>query len=154
AERPAELRAAAPGMTVFDAVDARVPAIVVPLPRVKRIQNGDRFTVLADPGSLARAIIVVLDRDALRTQLIEPLLAKYFGDPRSSEYLVSIVRRDDPAQIVFSSSSGAGIVDARSADVTTGLFDLRLDELNRLASPGPGRGGAIVHERMTFAIVR
>src|SRR5437588_668322 len=89
---------------------------------------------------------------ALRTQLVEPLVARYFGDARSSEYVVSIVRRDDPAEIVFASGGNApgapgapAVVDARSADVTTGLFDVRLKELNRLAAPGPGRGSAALH---------
>ena len=161
-ERPANLRTAAPGTEVFEAIDARVPALVVPAPRVRRIQDGHRFTIITDPSAISRAIVIVLDRDALRTQLVEPLVARYFGDARSSEYVVSIVRRDDPAEIVFASAGGnapgapgaPAVVDARSADVTTGLFDVRLNELNRLAAPGRGRGAAALHERMAITIVR
>ena len=58
-------------------------------------------------------------------------MAKHFGDRGSSEYLVSVVRRDDAATAVY--NSGDATVDGASADVTTGLFDLRMDELNRLA---------------------
>jgi signal transduction histidine kinase len=157
-ERPANLGTAAPGTTVFEAIDARVPALVVPAPRVRRIQDSRRFTIIADPSAIWRAIVIVLDRDALRTQLVEPLVGKYFGDTRSSEYFVSIVRRDDPAEIVFASAGantpGApAVVDASSADVTTGLFALRLDEMNRLAVPGPGSGPAALHERMAITIV-
>ena len=157
-ERPASFRTAAPGVTVFEAIDARVPALVVPAPRVRRIQNGHRFTIITDPSAISRAIVLVLDRDALRTALVEPLVTKYFGDVRSSEYVVSIVRRDDPAEIVFQATDANGsgapaVVDARSADVTAGLFDLRLDELNRLAMPGP-RAAAALHERMAITIVR
>src|SRR5438093_407562 len=160
-ERPANLRTAAPGTEVFEAIDARVPALVVPAPRVRRIQDGHRFTIITDPSAISRAIVIVLDRDALRTQLVEPLVARYFGDARSSEYVVSIVRRDDPAEIVFASGGNApgapgapAVVDARSADVTTGLFDVRLNELNRLAAPGPGRRAAALHERTAIPTVR
>jgi signal transduction histidine kinase len=69
---------------------------------------------------------------------------------------VTIVRRDDPADIVFRSgeanASAAVIDDARGADVTTALFDVRLDELNQLAVPDSGRGA--LRERMTITFVR
>src|SRR6185295_15324159 len=82
----------------------------------------------------------------------------YFGDRVSSDYVVSIVRRDEPATVVYNSSGAT--IDAASADVTTGLFDLRMDELNRLAGARggvpPGFGGArfLTSERLAITIVR
>ena len=49
---------------------------------------------MPDPCGAARALIVWLDADRLRQQLLEPLVAKYFGAGDESEYLVSIVQRD------------------------------------------------------------
>ena len=42
----------------------------------------------------ARAFIVWLDAERLRQQLLEPLVAKYFGAGEESEYLVTIVQRE------------------------------------------------------------
>ena len=81
-----------------DAVDAAVPALIIPLPFVKRLDHGNgHFAVLPDPAGAARAIIVWLDADRLRRQLLEPLVARYFGSGEASEYLVSIVQRDPPS---------------------------------------------------------
>ena len=102
------------------------------------------FAVLPEPGAAARAIIVWLDADRLRQQLLEPLVAKYFGTGDASEYLVSIVQRDEPSQVVYASATDPA-VDERSADVSTGMFDLRMDEMTRLTDlvrggPAPGVG--------------
>ena len=45
--------------------------------------------MVPDPAGTARAVIVWLDADRLRQQLLEPLVAKYFGAGDASEYLVS-----------------------------------------------------------------
>src|SRR5207244_5694615 len=87
-------------------------------------------------------------------QLLRPLVTKYFGSGNSSEYLVSIVQRDDPARVVLSSSNGAS-VDERSADVTTGMFDLRMDEVARITGTLVPRRLAIGGgDRMAITSVR
>jgi signal transduction histidine kinase len=136
-----------------DAVDARVPALVIAVSRVTRTGNGRQVTVVTDPATPAGVVIVTIDRDRLRQLLLEPLVAKYFGEGETSEYLVTIVSRDDPTAAVFNSSSAP--IDARSADVTTGLFDLRMEEFNRLADLPAGQrvqpGG---RPHMAITIVR
>ena len=86
--------------------------------------------------------------------MVDPLVAKYFGTGAASEYLVTVVRRDDPSQIVYASDPEAAPLDVRGADVTTGLFDLRLDELTRMsgALPLPRQDGTSA--RMAITIVR
>src|SRR3954470_16410924 len=75
-----------------DAVDASAPALIIPVPFVKRIDAGNgRVAVVPDPAASARAIVVWLDADRLRRQVLEPLAAKYFGAGDASEYVVSIV---------------------------------------------------------------
>jgi signal transduction histidine kinase len=145
-----------------DAVDAAAPALIIPVPFVKRIDidsgsgNG-RFAVLPDPGGAARALIVWLDADRLRRQLLEPLVARYFGAGDASEYLVSIVERDAPSHVVYASATDA-VVDEQTADVTTGMFDLRMNEMMRLAGdvkPVAGQGfSKLATDRVAVTIVR
>ena len=142
---PMQIQMAVP---IVDAVDARTPALIVPIPRFTLRSAAGTLTLAGDPPQVGRVLIVQLDADALPHQLLQPLVAKYFGDGDASEYLVSIARRDDPAAIIYS-SSGAPVT-AASADVTTGLFDLRLDQVNRfaLATAVPPAGGAVKTEHM------
>jgi signal transduction histidine kinase len=135
-----------PPMLFADAVDARVPALIIPAPHLTRSAIGDAVTFIAHAADEGRVIVVWLDRDSLRRTLLEPLVAKYFGDGAAAEYLVTVVRRDDPSDVVYS-SSGAPI-DRASADVATGLFDLRMEELNRLSV---GRGPT---DRVAITIVK
>ena len=140
-----------------DAVDAAAPALIIPVPFVRTIDGGaGRIAVVPDPEGVARALIVWLDADRLRQQLLEPLVAKYFGTGDASEYLVSIVQRDEPSRVVYASAKDA-VVDERSADVATGMFDLRMDEMTRLtgsvkATVTPGSSSST--DRVAITIVR
>jgi signal transduction histidine kinase len=120
-----------------EALDATVPALVIPMPHVRRIESGDgnrrSIALLPDPNGLARTVIVWLDAERLRRQLLEPLVTKYFGEADSSAYIVVIVERDDPSRAVYASPPNARL-DAASADASSGLFDLRIDEVDRLAA--------------------
>jgi signal transduction histidine kinase len=141
-----------PPMLLADAVDSRVPALIIAVPFFKRLTSG-RQMVINDPAVVARVVLVVLDADALHRQVLEPLVTKHFGDPVSSEYSVTIVRRDDPSSVIY--SSGPAPLDASAADVTTGLFDLRMEELNRLSQGRGAAGGpAGLTDRVAITIVR
>jgi signal transduction histidine kinase len=144
-----------------DAIDASVPALVVPIPTVKRIENGQHFAIVPDPTGIARTVIVWLDAERLKGQLLESLVAKHFGSADASEYVVTIVSRDEPARVVFASSKDSGVT-PRDADVATGLFDLRLDDLRQFsahlppppAPPGDGTVAGVVKDRLAITIVR
>jgi signal transduction histidine kinase len=146
-----------PPLFLADAVDATAPALVIPVPFVKRIEGGPgRFTVVPDPAGAQRALIVWLDAERLRQALLEPLIEKYFGSGETSEYVVSIVQRDRPSQSVYASASNA-TVDERSADVTAGMFDLRMTELTRLTgmrAPDALPGSKTTTDRFAVTIVR
>jgi len=150
------LGAAAGVLPIFmaDAVDAAAPALIIPVPFVKRIEGGPgRFAVVPDPAGTARALIVWLDAGRLREQLLEPLVAKYFGSGDASEYVVSIVPRDNPSNVVYSSARDA-TVDER-ADVSAGMFDLRMNEMTRLAAhPASASGPEATKDRVAVTIVR
>jgi signal transduction histidine kinase len=121
-----------PPMFMSDAIDAATPALIIPMARLKRVNPAGRLSILPDLEAAGRVVIVLLDADTLQHQLLEPLVAKHFGDARTSDYNVTIVSRDTPRRVVY--SAGDAPVDAGSADVVTGLFDLRMNEVNRLVS--------------------
>src|SRR5262245_55366491 len=78
AERVAPL---APGalspVFLSDAIDASTPALVVPVPTLKRIENGGgHFAIVPDPTGVARTVIVWLDAERLKGHLLESLVAK------------------------------------------------------------------------------
>jgi signal transduction histidine kinase len=150
------LGAAAGVLPIFmaDAVDAAAPALIIPVPFVKRIEGSEgRFAVVPDPSGTARALIVWLDVERLHQQLLEPLVARYFGTGDASEYVVSIVERDHPSTTVYASATGA--VDER-AEVSAGVFDLRMNELTRLTgTTRPAAAGAKpTADRVAVTIVR
>ena len=159
--RAAAVPAPAPGflpqLFMADAVDASAPALVVPVPTTTRLEQGGSVALIPDPRGVTRTIVVWLDADRLRA-LAESLAARYFGAGDDSEFYVTVAPRDAQGSVVFSSAPAVDIT-ARDADVATGLFDLRLEELNqfdvRLPPPSPEATGATAHkDRLAITIVR
>ncbi|MBW8865963.1 MAG: hypothetical protein JF610_01305, partial [Acidobacteria bacterium] len=111
-----------------DTIDARIPALIIPVTRINAAPAPDApFTVLVDPGGPGQVVIVVVDRDQLLHQLIEPLVARHFGEGSASEYVVTIVSRDAAGTVIYNSSPAK--VEMAASDVTAGMFDLRADQL-------------------------
>jgi signal transduction histidine kinase len=138
---------------LVDSVNAQIPALVIAVPRISRSADSGQVTVITDPVAIARSIVIVLDNDRLVHDIVEPAVAKQFGDAESSDYFVTIVKRDDPSSIVF--KTGATEVSATAADVEVGMFDLRMEDLARMAE---GRAGFLPRlrttERVAITIVR
>src|SRR5262249_18391170 len=86
-----------------DIIDPVVPALIVRVPTLKRIESGENGTHIAfvpDPTAAARTVIIWLDGDRIRGPLLESLVAKHFGSADASEYVVTVVSRDDPTHVV------------------------------------------------------
>jgi len=147
-------------MLFADAIDSRTPALLIAVPRFKRSTENGRIRFISDPAAGARLVIVTLDAGQLQRQLLEPLVTKYFGDGSGSEYFVTIVRSPSlgpPSaggkdEIVYNSAPTP--IEVSKADVTAGLFDLRMDELTRLVDEGARGGSPPASGRMSIAIVR
>ena len=141
---------APPPLLLADVVDGAIPALVIAIPTIKQSTSAGAFAVVADPASLARAIVVEFDEAALRDQMLAPFVGRDFG--AASDTIVTVVRGDEPSHVVFASPA-AEPLDSRSADVNVGLFDLRMDDLNHVYSggpaPAPGGPGTVA-----FTIVR
>jgi signal transduction histidine kinase len=140
-----------PPLLIADAIDATVPALLVPTPHMTRTTTGDQTAIFAQPALGGRAVIVVFDRERLRQQFIEPLTAKYFGVAPGSEYVVTIASRAEPSTIIY--TSGVPPVDPGAGDVTTGIFDVRMDALYKLF-PGRGTGQPAPADRLSITIFR
>lgn len=141
---------AASPLLIADAVDATLPGFVIAVPHVKRTSTNGQLTVLADPASLARAVVVELDPEVLREHVLWPLLRKYFGD---ADYLVTVVRRDDPSRVIFADDPRVTLDDT-SADVTAGVFELRMDDVTRAVLPPPHGTAADARGKLSVTIVR
>ena len=139
-------------LMMVDAVEADIPALVIPAPHLTTTKIGERFAFHPTPGAEGRVLIVALDRESLRRDLVEPLAARHFGDGAASDYFVTIVRRDDPSNVVFSSGE---TIERAAADVVTGVFDLRMSEVAHVSE---GRGGRPAAgepaDRVSITIVR
>ncbi len=140
-----------PPFVVADALDAAVPALVVPVPDIQRIQNDQRIAIATDRGRITRAIVVWLDKERLEKELVPALVARHFGTPEASEFVVAVVARDRPSAVIYTTAPEA--VSTATADFATGMFDLRLDELGRAGTaPPPGIGA--IHSKLAITIVR
>ena len=65
---------------------------------------------------------------------------------------MTLVRRDDPSTVVFSTAGQP--VERAAADVTTGVFDLRIDEVSRLSGARALAHGPGANDRFAITIVR
>src|SRR5262249_6579477 len=156
-DRTAPLMPDLPPVFMGEPLDATIPAVIVTLPVVKTVAASGQHVEIATVPELPTpmAVIAVLDADRLRTQVIDPLVAKYFGGD-ASECLVTIASRADPSGVVYTSDAGAAAVDPRGADVTAPLFSLRMDEVARLTPPARVAqiGGTTTTTTMAITIVR
>lgn len=70
------------------------------------------------------ALVVVLDADVLRSQLLPDLAARHFGGADGLEYNLVVARAEEPRAVVWSSAAlGHG-----PGDAETGLLELRPEE--------------------------
>ncbi|MGE5245327.1 MAG: sensor histidine kinase [Betaproteobacteria bacterium] len=118
-----------------DAVVPSMPAIILPAPRARLIGGGSRIGYVPDPDAPARSIVVALDAGAIARDILAQLAARYFGDGPSREYVATIVRRDDPDALVFT-TPGEPPVGVRDADRVGGLLEPRFDRLPALSDDG------------------
>jgi len=148
-----------PALFMAEAIEPGVPALIVPLPAYKQLPAGRQMPMLPDPLGPTRAAIVWLDRERIVGELLPALVNRHFGSAETSEYFVSVVERERPSAVVYA-SSGRDDVRPESADVTSGLFALRLDQLSLFSIhvPPPPEAlpsrAATRNDRVAITIVR
>ncbi len=138
-------------MLLADSIDAVTPALIIGMPTsegARRLEHGSPCCPI--PKRSCASWSLSSTQNALRQQLVEPLVAEHFGSGASAEYVVTIVRRANPTQIVYSSDPRAP-VDEKAADVALPVFTLRPRSLtgNPSRDLGPPRpqGAGVDHDR-------
>ena len=142
-------------LLVADPIDAELPALVVPVLELKRIDRGAHVATLPDPAGPTRGIIVWLDADRVRRQLLGTLVTQHFGSADVSEYFVNVVSHHDPSELIYASRHHDD-VSASNADFATGIFSVRFDDLTffNLHVPPPLSHGAERKNSVAITIVR
>ena len=116
-----------PGRLIYrsaaDLIDAEAEALVIPIPDVSLIEDHEA----KGPLIFAGHVIVALNRDFVRNQLIPDLAARYFAGGNGLDYRLAITRRDDPQTVIYETDTTAARDIAGAADATSAMFALRLD---------------------------
>lgn len=138
-------------------IDGEVPALIVPLsgPSLSMPSGtpGDLVVRTIPVPAPSRTLVVWLDRERVRDQVVAPLVVRHFGDGQASEFNVSVVSQN--GQTLF--RSGAEI-DSKAADLAADVFALQLNELHwdRVA-PGPAPNDAspgALKDRVAITVFR
>lgn len=87
-----------------------------------------------EPKGVARSgyIIVRLDRDYLRNEMLPSLVRRYFQTDKGLDYQVAVLSRSDKRKVIFQSSPNVSADIATSSDASAGLFSLRAEDLGSL----------------------
>ena len=72
-------------------------------------------------------LVVVLDPDAIRDQILPALAQRHFAGPDGPEYDLAVVKQGDRRHVVWQSRADAPR--AGAADAAAGLLDLRFEEV-------------------------
>lgn len=126
-----------PGPAVPPVVAAG-PSLVIPRPPVPIVDAGGAIVFSRDQRPWDYTV-AVLDAEFIRETFLPELLARYFREPGTSGYRVSIVDRASKAQ-VFCSDKTATRCAIASPDASESLFDIRMREFNRFVVVDDRRG--------------
>lgn len=146
----------APGL-LGESVDADAPALIVPIvtdaPLPLQAEAGSNVVMRAATPATWRAVIVWIDLDRWRDEVLAPLVSSHFGDDGASEFAVSVVSRRTQ-QMIYSTSSGE--LSSDSADQVSSFFALRPEDLQweRLIGQPASSAGASSGQRLSITIVR
>jgi signal transduction histidine kinase len=107
----------------LDILDDEATALVIPIPDVRKLEEAQA----GSPFILCGRVIVTLDLDYIREQMIPQLAARYFTSADGLDYRVVVTRRDNPASVIYQTDTDAAANVMASADATAGLFGMRMD---------------------------
>lgn len=91
-----------------------------------------------DDDRRARATLVLLDDQWLRTELLPSIVARHFGPSRESEFHVAIVHRDSPLDVVYGDPSAPLAEVIARPEAWQELFTLRPDGFSDRRSSDEG----------------
>ncbi len=129
-----------------DAVDAAAPALIIPVPFVKRIGlDHETATGASRCCPIPRARRAPSSSGSMPTGCAGNCSSRWSRStsaPATRRSTSSpIVQREPPSRVIYASATDAA-VDERAADVSAGMFDLRMNEVTRLTGTAPPSAAA------------
>lgn len=106
-----------------------IPALLIPL--LSFPLDGNTTEVSVDP--LRSYLIVTLNLDYIKQQLIPTLVGRYFSSGDRSDYQVTVFSRHDERNVIYQSEGQAA--DFSSGDATGNFFSVRFNEFDKLLLP-------------------
>ncbi|MBS1791799.1 MAG: HAMP domain-containing histidine kinase [Acidobacteria bacterium] len=114
-----------PGLTA-----AEIPALIIP----DMTAPGADFQALLK-GKRA-CTIAVLDADAIKKEIVSPLINRYFSVNGANEYNLAIISRGNPTTAIYQTDPNLPLKAFERPDARDSLFRVRGEELNRIFLSG------------------
>jgi signal transduction histidine kinase len=107
--------------------------------RVEAFRSGEaRKLVLTNFSPLAAYTVVVLDLDYVKREMWPVLARRYFSSGDQLDYRVSVLDASEPQKIIYQSAqadASTATVAPASGDARSGIFQIRLDEMDAFLPP-------------------
>lgn len=148
----------------LDPVEPDVPAIISPIiaaprvvlpgqPEVREDVSGIRKSELPDFAGLAPLsgyVIVKLNLDVIRNELLPALARRYFSSSEGLEYNLAVINPKTPDQPIYQSSQTPLQKQPTNGDATARLLDVQLDQLDTLFFGLPRRSAPVKEKETIF----
>ncbi|HEX8072803.1 MAG TPA: HAMP domain-containing sensor histidine kinase [Pyrinomonadaceae bacterium] len=108
-----------------------VPAVVIPVTTTQplHLPADDQPVMLKTWLAPASHVVVVLDLDYIRAELLPTLARRYFATGGATlDYNLTVTTRTEPPRVVYQSDPHANA--AAPGDASAGLFNVRFDEMD------------------------
>jgi signal transduction histidine kinase len=76
--------------------------------------------------------VVVLNEELIKNELLPSLAKRYFSADGDGEFNLAVVRRNEPANLIYRTGSSPTLNDFEKSDAQTSFFRIRLDDADRI----------------------
>ena len=115
----------------LDLVDGDLPALIIPVAMIRQFKEEPAAPTIDDLiAPFSNHVIVMLNRDCIRQEIIPRLARKHFSDTSGSgdlDYNLTVTSRRDPSRQIYSSTQKTGDHALQASDATAGLLSVRFD---------------------------
>jgi signal transduction histidine kinase len=117
----------------FTPVDTDTPALII-----HRMPEKPDKSLAAFPLNLFNYVIVTLDLDYIKQQVIPQLAARYFSGSNGLDYNLTVIKGGNSQEVVYQSDAVA-LKQNEATDSTAAFFGVRLQELNEVVKERAGK---------------